>query len=149
MADTDTAPAARAESRSSRKVRRKAQNRRRLGLGVAVIAIAGATAAAFAFTRSGSEGAAQGDAKLGAPGGAADGAAAAKKAEEAWDGKVKVLGDGSTSYTGPQPGQLKPERLKPGRSRRSSWCSPGTARWRATTTSSLTSARSPARTRLT
>nr|WSW63640.1 hypothetical protein OG513_36535 [Streptomyces sp. NBC_00998] len=114
MADTDTAPAARAESRSSRKVRRKAQNRRRLGVGIAVIAIAGATAAAFAFTRSGSEGAAQGDAKLGAPGGAADGAAAAKKAEEAWDGKVKVLGDGSTSYTGPQPGQLKPERLKPG-----------------------------------
>ncbi|MFI6060578.1 hypothetical protein [Streptomyces sp. NPDC051286] len=31
-----------------------------------------------------------------------------------WDGKVRILGDGSTSYTGPQPGQLKPERLKPG-----------------------------------
>ena len=31
-----------------------------------------------------------------------------------WDGKVKVLGDGSTSYTGPQPHQLKPEKLKPG-----------------------------------
>ncbi|WP_078988258.1 hypothetical protein [Streptomyces sp. WM6372] len=114
MADTDTAPAARTESRSTRKVRRKAQNRRRLGVGVAVLALAGATATAFAFTRSGPEEAAQRDAKLGAPGGAADGAAAAKKAEEAWDGKVKVLGDGSTSYTGPQPGQLKPERLKPG-----------------------------------
>ncbi|GHJ41377.1 hypothetical protein Sm713_69860 [Streptomyces sp. TS71-3] len=25
-----------------------------------------------------------------------------------------MIGDGSTSYTGPQPGQLKPERLKPG-----------------------------------
>ncbi|MFE6498104.1 hypothetical protein [Streptomyces sp. NPDC057747] len=34
--------------------------------------------------------------------------------EEEWDGKVKILGDGSTSYTGPQPGQLKAERLKPG-----------------------------------
>ncbi|GAA0954476.1 MULTISPECIES: polysaccharide deacetylase family protein [Streptomyces violaceusniger group] len=31
-----------------------------------------------------------------------------------WDGKTKVLGDGSTSYTGPQPHQLKPEKLKPG-----------------------------------
>ncbi len=114
MADTDTAPAARTESRSTRKVRRKAQNRRRLGVGVAVIAMAGATVAAFAFTRSDPSETAPPDAKLGAPGGAADGAAAAKKAEEAWDGKVKVLGDGSTSYTGPQPGQLKPERLKPG-----------------------------------
>ncbi|WP_255953945.1 hypothetical protein [Streptomyces odontomachi] len=32
----------------------------------------------------------------------------------AWDGKVKVLGDGSTSYTGPQQHQLRPEKLKPG-----------------------------------
>ncbi|MGW4382191.1 hypothetical protein [Kitasatospora sp. NPDC004531] len=31
-----------------------------------------------------------------------------------WDGKVKVLGDGSTSDTGPQPDQLKAEKLKPG-----------------------------------
>ncbi|MEV6395472.1 hypothetical protein AB0M39_11955 [Streptomyces sp. NPDC051907] len=37
-----------------------------------------------------------------------------REKEEPWDGKVKVLGDGSTSYTGPQPGQLKAERLKPG-----------------------------------
>ncbi|MFF3763829.1 hypothetical protein ACFYYR_07015 [Streptomyces sp. NPDC001922] len=36
-----------------------------------------------------------------------------KRARE-WDGKVKVLGDGSTSYTGPQPRQPKPKRLKPG-----------------------------------
>ncbi|OKH98944.1 hypothetical protein A6A06_25405 [Streptomyces sp. CB02923] len=36
------------------------------------------------------------------------------KPEEKWDGKVKVLGDGSTSYTGPQPKQPKPVRLKPG-----------------------------------
>ncbi|MFD8083051.1 hypothetical protein ACFV4F_15315 [Kitasatospora sp. NPDC059722] len=31
-----------------------------------------------------------------------------------WDGQVKVLGDGSTSYTGPQPKQPTPEKLKPG-----------------------------------
>ncbi|MGW1622690.1 hypothetical protein [Streptomyces sp. NPDC002172] len=31
-----------------------------------------------------------------------------------WDGKTHVLGDGSTSYTGPQKDQLKPEKLKPG-----------------------------------
>ncbi|MFF1959992.1 hypothetical protein ACFVWX_23830 [Streptomyces sp. NPDC058220] len=40
--------------------------------------------------------------------------AGADRDDEDWDGKVKVLGDGSTSYTGPKPGQLKPERLKPG-----------------------------------
>ncbi|MDF3140673.1 MULTISPECIES: hypothetical protein [unclassified Streptomyces] len=34
--------------------------------------------------------------------------------EPKWDGKTKVLGDGSTSYTGPQKGTLKPKRLKPG-----------------------------------
>jgi hypothetical protein len=32
----------------------------------------------------------------------------------AWDGKTKILGDGSTSYTGPQKGQLKAEPLKKG-----------------------------------
>ncbi|MEV5510806.1 hypothetical protein [Streptomyces orinoci] len=31
-----------------------------------------------------------------------------------WDGKVRVLGDGSMSDTGPQPHQPKPEKLKPG-----------------------------------
>ncbi|GHF38998.1 hypothetical protein [Streptomyces morookaense] len=34
--------------------------------------------------------------------------------DEPWDGKVKVLGDGSTSFTGPQPHVPKPEKLKPG-----------------------------------
>ncbi|MEV4226598.1 hypothetical protein AB0J81_05765 [Streptomyces bobili] len=34
--------------------------------------------------------------------------------EPEWDGKTKVLGDGSTSYTGPQKGTLKPVPLKPG-----------------------------------
>jgi hypothetical protein len=32
----------------------------------------------------------------------------------AWDGKTKVIGDGSTSYTGPQPHQPTPHKLKPG-----------------------------------
>ncbi|MET7679717.1 hypothetical protein [Streptomyces sp. NPDC005423] len=31
-----------------------------------------------------------------------------------WDGKTRVLGDGSTSYTGPQKGELKAVPLKPG-----------------------------------
>ncbi|MDH6139944.1 MULTISPECIES: hypothetical protein [Kitasatospora] len=31
-----------------------------------------------------------------------------------WDGKVKVIGDGSTSETGPEPKQLVPQKLKPG-----------------------------------
>lgn len=34
--------------------------------------------------------------------------------EPAWDGKTQVLGDGSTSYTGPQKDQLKAVPLKPG-----------------------------------
>ncbi|MCN9243618.1 hypothetical protein NGF19_22985 [Streptomyces sp. RY43-2] len=44
----------------------------------------------------------------------AKGPAAKASKEPEWDGKVKVLGDGSTSYTGPQKGQLKPKPLKPG-----------------------------------
>ncbi|MEU4042920.1 hypothetical protein ACK389_07280 [Streptomyces antibioticus] len=39
---------------------------------------------------------------------------AAKSKEPKWDGKTHVLGDGSTSYTGPQAGQLKAVPLKPG-----------------------------------
>ncbi|WP_405934857.1 hypothetical protein OG495_24935 [Streptomyces longwoodensis] len=46
---------------------------------------------------------------------AKDGKASAKETKEPeWDGKTHVLGDGSTSYTGPQTGQLKPVPLKPG-----------------------------------
>ncbi|WP_328747247.1 hypothetical protein OHT57_16945 [Streptomyces sp. NBC_00285] len=41
-------------------------------------------------------------------------ATAEGKQEPPWDGRTKVLGDGSTSYTGPQPDQLKPTPLKPG-----------------------------------
>jgi hypothetical protein len=39
---------------------------------------------------------------------------AAQAEAKAWDGKTKVLGDGSTSYTGPQPNQPKIDKLKPG-----------------------------------
>ncbi|MGW2181352.1 hypothetical protein ACWCXX_25285 [Streptomyces sp. NPDC001732] len=39
---------------------------------------------------------------------------AKEKPDEKWDGKVRILGDGSTSYTGPQPGRPKAKRLKPG-----------------------------------
>jgi hypothetical protein len=31
-----------------------------------------------------------------------------------WDGRTYLIGDGSTSYTGPQPKQPKPQKLKPG-----------------------------------
>ncbi|MGW2699161.1 hypothetical protein [Streptomyces sp. NPDC001340] len=42
-------------------------------------------------------------------------AAAPKPGKTAeWDGRTKILGDGSTSYTGPQKGQLVPKPLKPG-----------------------------------
>ncbi|GGS31811.1 hypothetical protein Snoj_34820 [Streptomyces nojiriensis] len=114
MVGTDATPSTRTESRNIRKVRRKAQYRRRLGMGVAVIALGGAAATAGVFTLGDSSDTAPRDAKLTAPGGAAEEAAAAKGPEDAWDGKTEVLGDGSTSYTGPQPGQLKPVRLKPG-----------------------------------
>ena len=42
--------------------------------------------------------------------------AAARQAtpSPSWDGKTRILGDGSTSDTGPQSGELKAEPLKPG-----------------------------------
>ncbi|MET8814918.1 hypothetical protein ABZW47_23310 [Streptomyces sp. NPDC004549] len=50
--------------------------------------------------------------------GTASAASSAKQPDTAkepqWDGRTKVLGDGSTSYTGPQKGELKAVRLKPG-----------------------------------
>ncbi|MFI1394117.1 hypothetical protein [Streptomyces sp. NPDC020681] len=42
------------------------------------------------------------------------GAPAPKKAAPAPHGAVRLIGDGSTAFTGVQPGLLKPERLKPG-----------------------------------
>ncbi|MFJ4922410.1 hypothetical protein [Streptomyces sp. NPDC088725] len=42
------------------------------------------------------------------------GAPGAKKAPAAPKAAVQLIGDGSTAYTGVQPGQRKPEKLKPG-----------------------------------
>ncbi|MFJ9341906.1 hypothetical protein ACIRP0_21780 [Streptomyces sp. NPDC101733] len=116
MADAEaSAPHAESESRSALKARRKARDRRRLGIGVAALALGGIVAGACAFALGGSEDPGR-DPKSAeaALGGGAGGQGDAKKDEEPWDGKTKVLGDGSTSYTGPQRGTLKPERLKPG-----------------------------------
>ncbi|MFE3769305.1 hypothetical protein [Streptomyces sp. NPDC057579] len=44
----------------------------------------------------------------------ADRSPAQPSKEPAWDGRTKVLGDGSTSYTGPQKKQLAAKPLKPG-----------------------------------
>ncbi|MEU3828818.1 hypothetical protein [Streptomyces sp. SID161] len=52
-------------------------------------------------------------APAGAAGGRSQTAPKASPTPE-WDGKTKILGDGSTSYTGPQKGQLVPKPLKPG-----------------------------------
>ncbi|MFD5470429.1 hypothetical protein [Streptomyces sp. NPDC127105] len=52
------------------------------------------------------EEAGRGPKKAGSPSGAA--------VEPEWDGKVRVLGDGSTSYTGPQKAEWKPKPLEPG-----------------------------------
>ncbi|MGK5629847.1 hypothetical protein [Streptomyces sp. URMC 123] len=89
--------------------------------------IAAGAAFALVLTVAGCDDDAAGDAasSAGAAGGqdsggkapGADGAGAKKDGkgkDEPWDGKVKVLGDGSTSYTGPQPKQPTPEKLKPG-----------------------------------
>ncbi|MFJ3302050.1 hypothetical protein ACIPSA_02805 [Streptomyces sp. NPDC086549] len=48
------------------------------------------------------------------PAASAKGKPSAKATEPVWDGKTKILGDGSTSYTGPQKGELKAVPLKPG-----------------------------------
>ncbi|MGR8007304.1 hypothetical protein [Streptomyces hypolithicus] len=57
---------------------------------------------------------AQGGAAAGTKGYKPGAGSNARKRAEPWDGKVEVLGDGSTSHTGPQPDQLRPKKLKPG-----------------------------------
>ncbi|OII61698.1 MULTISPECIES: hypothetical protein [unclassified Streptomyces] len=44
----------------------------------------------------------------------AEGAAGAKRVAEPPKNAVRLIGDGSTSFTGPQPGLTPPERMKPG-----------------------------------
>ncbi|MCP3819205.1 hypothetical protein NLX86_14140 [Streptomyces sp. A3M-1-3] len=107
-------------ARSDRaRARARARKRARIRMGVAAVVL---IVAGVLLTRL--TGGSEEDAKAGAPAGKGGGAEAqlhgagkgksGKGKEEPWDGEVKVLGDGSTSYTGPQPSQLKPERLKPG-----------------------------------
>ncbi|MFE9885968.1 hypothetical protein [Streptomyces scopuliridis] len=73
---------------------------KRIGFGAAVMALAVGLAGC-----SGSPGADHGATK-GAPG--------AKKAPEAAENAPRLIGDGSTAFTGAQPHLPKPERLKPG-----------------------------------
>ncbi|MFD3555877.1 hypothetical protein ACFWWA_27820 [Streptomyces goshikiensis] len=111
----EEAPHARTESRAARKAAKEARNRKRLriGIGVGLIAVSATAVTAYAFGPDGSSGD-EGDKKAGASGATTANGKGAKANEKPWDGKTHVLGDGSTSYTGPQPGQLKPEKLKPG-----------------------------------
>ena len=74
-----------------------------VGLAVATLPVFSDTGAS-ATSASGFGTVTSGDGKGGIPG--EDG--------QPWDGKTHVIGDGSTSYTGPAPKQLKVTKLKPG-----------------------------------
>lgn len=95
--------------------------RTRVVVGVGVALACAAAAAAAPLVGGSDEATSQNRASDGArsprpEGNGARGAGKDRAGAEAekWDGKVRVLGDGSTSYTGPQPHQLKAERLEPG-----------------------------------
>ncbi|MEU6214940.1 hypothetical protein ABZ891_34230 [Streptomyces sp. NPDC047023] len=95
-------------ARAARTALRRSRNRRRLTFGVAAAAAGGC--ALLGAAHSGITGG-------GSPRSAADSVKSPRDGQQAapgWDGEVQVLGDGSTSFTGPQPGQLRPEKLKPG-----------------------------------
>ena len=88
-------------------------------------AVLGATAAGVAVALTATLVATQGGGGSGHGGGGKDRAAAKSTVKPvrhaptasrtpSWDGTTKVIGDGSTSYTGPQPHQPKPQKLKPG-----------------------------------
>ncbi|MFG2131651.1 hypothetical protein ACGFNV_28060 [Streptomyces sp. NPDC048751] len=77
----------------------------------ALLVVASLVAGYLALTRSDNTAP---TASSGTGGGTTKGSAGVNREELEWDGKTKVIGDGSTSYTGPQPGQLKAVPLKPG-----------------------------------
>ncbi|WP_037669418.1 lipoprotein [Streptomyces griseus] len=95
--------------------RRKARAPRRTAppriLGLAVLLVAASLVAGYlALTRADNT---EPTASSGTRGNTPKGSAGQSQ-EEPWDGKTKILGDGSTSYTGPQTGELKAVPLKPG-----------------------------------
>ncbi|MFC9653028.1 MULTISPECIES: hypothetical protein [unclassified Streptomyces] len=95
--------------RKARAPRRTARTRF-VTLAAALVVVCSVVAGFLAWNHSddGAEAASGGD-----DGWAGWGSAQSSKEPE-WDGKTKVLGDGSTSYTGPQKDQLRAEPLKPG-----------------------------------
>ncbi|MQY13350.1 hypothetical protein SRB5_34960 [Streptomyces sp. RB5] len=102
----------------SRSVRSWVRSRKRTTLSAACAVVAASIALAVGNTAVGGKGT-NAEARGGDPAervGASMRKAgdSAKETAERWDGSAQVLGDGSTSYTGAQPGQLKPRKLKPG-----------------------------------
>ncbi|MFF5719462.1 hypothetical protein [Streptomyces buecherae] len=111
----------RKKSRRARSSRESSKpSRKTLYTAVAIVSACAVTAVAIGLSRGGSddgkkESATATGARPTLPGPLGKGKdGKPKPTEEPWDGKVKVLGDGSTSYTGPQPHQPKPTKLKPG-----------------------------------
>ncbi|MFI5801278.1 hypothetical protein [Streptomyces sp. NPDC051561] len=107
--------------KKSATLRARIRTRPSISLGVAGVLVASLTTAVAVSASDDSSGEATNSAAGSQATAAAPKPTAGKKPsgtgkdkEEKWDGKVRVLGDGSTSYTGPQPGQLKAKRLKPG-----------------------------------
>ncbi|MFC3576638.1 hypothetical protein ACFOZ0_25815 [Streptomyces yaanensis] len=97
--------------RRARPARTKRWNSREGFVTLAALLAVASVTVTFLVAREDSN-AATASASAGKSDGKSDTAKATK--EPPWDGKTKVLGDGSTSYTGPQKGQLKAEPLKPG-----------------------------------
>lgn len=76
--------------------------------------VCGAAVTALAVGLAGCSGAGSPEPKDKANAESEDGSHGAKKGAGPAKSAVRLIGDGSTAYTGAQPGVLKPERLKPG-----------------------------------
>ncbi|MFD8599217.1 hypothetical protein ACFV1L_29850 [Kitasatospora sp. NPDC059646] len=89
---------------------------RAVRVAVGVVAAGAVTALGVSLATGGSSAPAQQSLSAAGPtpSGSTSPAAPSASPSPGWDGKVKVIGDGSTSDTGPQPNQLKAEKLKPG-----------------------------------